>query len=162
MSRGGAPSVRLRRFGESVAGIVLDRPPVNVLRLAELESLAETLTRVAPARAVVLSSSGTAFSAGVDVAEHEPDPARIDAMLAAMRSALRELVGVPAVTIAAVRGACLGGAAELVLACDLAVVAEDARIGFPEIRLSCFPPAAAVLLGQAIGAARANDWILTG
>lgn len=154
--------VRLRRVSDSVAGIVLDRPPVNVLRVAELEALAAAMGRVAPARAVVLSGNAAAFSAGVDVADHVPDAPRIEAMLAAMRAALRALVEVPAVTIASVRGACLGGAAELALVCDLVVVAEDARIGFPEIRLSCFPPAAAVLLPLVTGTARANDWILTG
>ena len=59
---------------------------------------------------------------------------------------LRALVETPAVTLASVSGACLGGGAEIVAACDLVLVAEDARIGFPEIRLACFPPAAAVLL----------------
>jgi enoyl-CoA hydratase/carnithine racemase len=42
------------------------------------------------------------------------------------------------------------------------IVREDARIGFPEIRLACFPPGAAALLPIRIGGARAADWILTG
>jgi len=41
-------------------------------------------------------------------------------------------------------------------------LAETARVGFPEIRLACFPPGAAALLPLRIGEARAADWILTG
>ncbi|HEV2063427.1 MAG TPA: enoyl-CoA hydratase-related protein, partial [Thermoanaerobaculia bacterium] len=42
------------------------------------------------------------------------------------------------------------------------LAAEDARIGFPEIRLACFPPGGAALLPLKVGEARAADWILTG
>ena len=42
------------------------------------------------------------------------------------------------------------------------LVTDDARIGFPEIRLACFPPGATALLPVRIGGARAADWILTG
>jgi enoyl-CoA hydratase/carnithine racemase len=66
------------------------------------------------------------------------------------------------VTVACVSGACLGGGAEIAAACDLVFVADDARIGFPEIRLACFPPAAAVFLTERMGEARAAHWILTG
>jgi enoyl-CoA hydratase/carnithine racemase len=57
---------------------------------------------------------------------------------------------------------CLGGGAEIAAACDLVLCAGDARFGFPEIRLACFPPGAAALLPGRIGEARAADWILTG
>jgi enoyl-CoA hydratase/carnithine racemase len=86
----------------------------------------------------------------------------IDRMLAAMRAALTSLLETSAVTIAAVSGACLGGGAEIASACDLVFAAEDARVGFPEIRVACFPPGAVALLPLRIGAARAADWILSG
>src|SRR5262249_61903921 len=95
-------------------------------------------------------------------ADHVPEPARIETMLSAMRGALEALVASEAVTLAAISGACLGGGAEIVSACDLVLVAEDARVGFPEIRLACFPPGAAALLPGRIGEARANEWILSG
>jgi cyclohexa-1,5-dienecarbonyl-CoA hydratase len=79
-----------------------------------------------------------------------------------MRLVLQELVQTPAITVAAIFGACLGGAAEIAAACDLVIVAEEARVGFPEIRLACFPPAAVVLLPLRVGEARAGEWILTG
>ena len=86
----------------------------------------------------------------------------IERMLGAMRAALSSLLETAAVTIAAVSGACLGGGAELAAACDVVFAAEDARIGFPEIRLACFPPGAVAFLPLRVGAARAADWILSG
>jgi len=143
------------------ARLRIDLPPVNVFGVRDLDLLAASVRKV---REPVLLLSGLpkAFSAGVDMADHAPHPEAIDRMLASMRNALEALTTSPAITIAAVSGACLGGGAEIVSACDLVFVADDARIGFPEIRLGCFPPAAAVLLPARIGIARASEWILTG
>ncbi len=145
------------------ADLVIAIPPVNVLGAADLGTLARRVGEAAPsARVVVLRGLPKAFCAGVDVGEHAPDPGAIETMLGAMRSALAALLDTPAVTVAAVSGACLGGGAEIVCACDLVLVAEDARIGFPEIGLACFPPGAAALLPLRVGEARAAEWILTG
>jgi len=144
------------------AGLSIEIPPVNVLDVAALEELARLVLECAGARVLVLSGLPRAFSAGVSIEEHFPESKAIEAMLAAMRGALNALVRTPAVTVAAVSGACLGGGAELAAACDVVFVTEDARIGFPEIRLACFPPGAAALLPARIGGARAADWILTG
>jgi cyclohexa-1,5-dienecarbonyl-CoA hydratase len=158
-----ARSIRLERSRDlSRADLRIEIPPVNVLDLAALEELARRIEEAPPARLLVLTGLSRAFSAGVEVAQHAPEPNAIEAMLAAMRRVLQALVETPAVTLAAVEGACLGGGAELVCACDLVLVAEDARIGFPEIRLACFPPGAAALLPLRIGEARATEWILSG
>lgn len=160
MTEGGA--IALRRGAAGRADLELRRPPVNVLGAADLERIASLSGETAGCRVLVVTGLPRAFSAGVSVAEHEPDAPAIDRMLGAMRRALTALLETPAVTIAAVSGACLGGGAELASACDLVLAAEDARIGFPEIRLACFPPGAAALLPLRIGEARAADWILTG
>jgi len=154
--------ILLTRGNEGRANIEIRLPPVNVLTAEALRALARRLGEVSPARVLVVSGLPRAFSAGVSVAEHDPEPAAIDAMLGAMREALQALLETPAVTLAVVSGACLGGGAELVAACDLAVVAADARIGFPEIRLACFPPAAATFLPVRMNEAQAAEWILTG
>ena len=151
-----------RSAGSSRADVALAIPPVNVLSAASLDDLARAIRAAAPARLIVLTGLPRAFSAGVDVAEHLPEPELIDRMLAAMRGVLEALIQSEAVTLASVAGACLGGGAEIVSACDLVLVAEDARIGFPEIRLACFPPGAAALLPGRVGEARAAEWILTG
>lgn len=145
-----------------LAELEIDIPPVNVLGMAELEELARLVLQAGGERVLLLRGLPRAFSAGVSVAEHVPDPDSIEKMLTAMRGALNALVKTPAVTVAAVSGACLGGGAEIAAACDIVLVAEDSRIGFPEIRLACFPPGAAALLPVRIGGARAADWILTG
>ncbi len=162
MSEGGGVALS-RSNGDARADVVLSIPPVNVLRAADLVALAGRIREAAPpARVIVLSGLPKAFSAGVDVAEHAPEPEAIERMLRAMRAALEALVASPAVTVAAVGGACLGGGAEIAAACDVVLVADDARLGFPEIGLACFPPGAAALLPLRIGEARAAEWILTG
>jgi cyclohexa-1,5-dienecarbonyl-CoA hydratase len=137
-------------------------PPLNVLGADTLAELARQVGLAREARVLVVTGLPKAFSAGVDVADHVPEPARIDRMLATMRELLEALLRTPAVTLAAISGACLGGGAEIVTACDLALTAEDARIGFPEVRLACFPPGATALLPGRIGEARAAEWILSG
>lgn len=151
-----------RSAGGARADVALAVPPVNVLDAARLEELARSIRAAAPARLLVLTGLPRAFSAGVSVAEHVPEAALIERMLSCMRGVLEALVESPAVTLAAVSGACLGGGAEIAAACDLILAAEDARIGFPEIRLACFPPGAAALLPGRVGEARAAEWILSG
>ena len=159
MNRSGG--IAMERVGAR-ADVVLAIPPVNVLTADHLAELADAVRWAAPARLLVLKGLPRAFCAGVDVADHLPDAARIERMLGAMRRVLEALVESGAVTLAAVSGACLGGGAEIVSACDLVLVAEDARVGFPEIRLACFPPGAAALLPARVGEARSAEWILTG
>ncbi len=152
----------LRVSGSGRADLEIRIPPVNVLSVAELGELAARVGEIGSARLLVLTGWPRAFSAGVSVSDHEPETEAIGRMLRAMRRALSALVDSPAVTLAAVSGACLGGGAEIAAACDLVLATGDARIGFPEIRLACFPPAAIALLPGRIGEARRNEWILTG
>ena len=154
--------IRLESEDGGLARLDIHLPPVNVLGLADLDELARRIEGAGSARVLLLAGLPRAFSAGVAIAEHVPESAAIERMLAAMRALLSALIETPAVTVAAVSGACLGGGAEIAAACDFVVAAEDARIGFPEIRLGCFPPAAAVLLPARIGETRAVEWILTG
>lgn len=104
--------------------------------------------------------SEKAFSGGVDVSAHLPD--KIQEMLAKFHAVVKTLVASRKVTIAAVRGYCLGGGAELAMVCDIVVTAENANWGFPEISLGCFPPVAATALAALVGQKRAAELILTG
>jgi len=157
-----AGGIALRVSATGRADLEIRLPPVNVLGVADLEAIAAAVLRAASSRVLVLTGLPRAFSAGVSVAEHVPESAPIERMLTAMRRALEALLDAPAVTVASVSGACLGGGAEIAAACDLVLCAGDARVGFPEIRLGCFPPGAAALLPGRVGEARAADWILTG
>ncbi len=157
-------TVRIERSaGARVATIVLDRPPLNILDLETIERLDAALASLAdPDLQLVLvrGAGARAFSAGVAVQDHTAD--RIAAMLAGLHGAVRRLDALPAVTIAAIHGHCLGGGMELALACDLVLAADDARFGQPEIELGCFPPVAAALYPRRLGAARTLELLLTG
>ena len=125
------------------------------IRLALLEI--ETRTDVS---VVLFEGNSRTFSAGVDIKAHVPELVR--EMLEAFHGVIRAIVASRKVTIAAVRGACLGGGAELALVCDMVYTARDAAWGFPEIKLACYPPVAAVALPALVGQKRASELILTG
>jgi cyclohexa-1,5-dienecarbonyl-CoA hydratase len=149
--------------GERVARLMLAAPPGNVLdrtMIGELDAACATLAWRTDLVAVVLGADGPDFSFGASVQEHRAD--QVGDALAALHALLRRLAALPAPTIAAVRGRCLGGGLEVVLACDLVIAEEDAQFGLPEIRLGVFPPAGSVLLPVRLGAARAAALVLTG
>ncbi|HEX2253348.1 MAG TPA: enoyl-CoA hydratase/isomerase family protein [Thermoanaerobaculia bacterium] len=178
MLTGTEPAVSLERTGRG-ATITLDRPPLNILdlaTLAELETVVASLAaegdaapkgggEAAPATGplqvvVVRSANPRAFSAGVAVEDHTPE--RIGEMLTRFHGALRRLRDLPAVSIAEVRGHCLGGGMELAAACDLVLAADDATFGQPEIALGCFPPWAAATYPALLGGRRTLELLVTG
>jgi cyclohexa-1,5-dienecarbonyl-CoA hydratase len=147
----------------AVARIELRNPPLNVIDIAMMEELAQSLAEMEARNdisVIVLSGTGKAFSAGVDVAAHSPD--KVEEMLAKFHAVIRTLVATTKVTIASVHGLCLGGGAELAMVCDLAYTIDDAEWGFPEIRLACFPPVACAALAALVGQKKAAEMILTG
>ena len=146
-----------------VARIILANPPVNVMDVPMMEELLVAMEQIearADIAAVVFAGSDRAFSAGVDVGAHTPDKVRD--MLVKMHAVMRALADTHKVTIAAVRGNCFGGGAELAAMCDLVFTTDTSNWGFPEITLGCFPPVAAVVLSAIVGQKRAADLILTG
>jgi cyclohexa-1,5-dienecarbonyl-CoA hydratase len=146
-----------------VARIVLRNPPLNVINTPMMEELAHALGEI-EARAdisiVVLSGEGKPFSVGVDVAGHTPD--KVGAMLFNFHAVVRALVASKKVTVAAVRGHCLGGGAELAMVCDVVYTTASAQWGFPEIKLGCYPPVACTALAALVGQKWAAELILTG
>lgn len=158
-----ADSVLLDRHGR-VATLTLNRPPLNILGIPTIQRLRDAVEALASGpdlQLVVVRGAGDrAFSAGVEVRDHTPD--KIGPMLEALHGAIRRLRSLPAVTVAAVRGHCLGGGMELALSCDVVIAEDGARFGLPEITLGCFPPVAAALFPRRIGAGRTLDLLLTG
>jgi cyclohexa-1,5-dienecarbonyl-CoA hydratase len=151
------------KVGQSVARIVLRHAPLNVIDIPMMEELAQTLAEIearSDISVVVLSGEGRAFSAGVDVAAHTPD--KIETMLLKFHAVVRALVASKKVTVAAVRGHCLGGGAELTMVCDIVYTTASAQWGFPEIKLGCYPPVACTALATLVGQKRASELILTG
>jgi cyclohexa-1,5-dienecarbonyl-CoA hydratase len=136
---------------------------LNIIDVPFMEQLAGALEEVeshAGISVIVFSGSDKAFSSGVDVAAHTPE--KVEEMLTKFHAVFRSMVALRKVLVAAVRGHCLGGGAELTLLCDLVVTSESATWGFPEISLGCFPPVAATALAAVVGQKQAADLILTG
>ena len=150
-------------FAPPIASLTLTHPPLNVIDLPMMDEISGALAEIegrTDVSVVVVQGSEKAFSAGVDVAAHTPD--KIEEMLRKFHSVILKLVTMKKVTIACVRGHCLGGGAELAMVCDLVFTTESAQWGFPEIKLACFPPVAATALAALIGQKAASDLILTG
>lgn len=156
------PPVSLEVAG-GVAVLTLDRPPLNILTTAIMKELAGELAILrgsADLRCLLLRGAGKCFCAGVDVGEHEGPS--VPMMLEAFHNVFKALQDLDVPVVAAVQGQALGGGAELATYADIPILAESARLGFPEIRLGVFPPVAAAVLPFRIGAARTRDLLFTG
>ena len=148
---------------EQVARVVLAAPKANIVdqaMMAELESGCDCLAARRHLKAIVLIGEGPNFSFGASVQEHLPE--QISGTLTRLHALLRRMAELPAPTIAAVRGQCMGGGLEVALACDLILAEETAQLGCPEIQLGVFPPAASALLPVRIGAGPASSLVLSG
>src|SRR5919108_6437236 len=158
-----------------VRHLVLDRSEkrnaLNGALLIALRDAARAAAQDTEVRCVVLRGSGSCFSAGIDVFELGGLGNQAQ-MLRPFRQvcidAANALEEMKKPTVASIHGACLGLGAELALACDLRVMADDVQFGLPETRLGLIPdvggssrlPAIAglgnakylVMAGQPIGA----------
>ncbi|MEU8513753.1 enoyl-CoA hydratase/isomerase family protein [Kitasatospora sp. NPDC048722] len=141
----------------------------NAVTLAIWRALPEVLRELAEhagVRALLLTGAGGTFSAGADIAELAEvygDPERADAYHAVNVAAEEALAAFPHPTIAAVRGACVGGGCQLAVACDLRFVAEDARLGITPAKLGVVYPAVPTLrLARLVGPARAKYLLFSG
>jgi cyclohexa-1,5-dienecarbonyl-CoA hydratase len=146
-----------------IARVKLVNPPLNMIDQRMAHELHQALTEIEAKNdisVILFEGDSRAFSAGVDIKAHLPD--QIHDMLTSFHAVIRAIVASRKVTIAAVRGACLGGGAELAAVCDMVYTAHDASWGFPEIKLACYPPVATVVLAALIGQKRAAELVLTG
>jgi enoyl-CoA hydratase/carnithine racemase len=131
---------------DAVATIALNRPERrNALSIDVMRELARRLdeaVRDASVRVVVLTGTGEkAFSAGADLgsAIQGAGPYAMHEGRGLFADLLRQLVALEKPVIARVNGAALGGGFGLALACDLAIAADTATFGTPEIDLGLFP-----------------------
>jgi enoyl-CoA hydratase len=144
---------------EHVALVRLNRPKVlNALNNELAEQLAtalELLDADGVTRAVVVTGDDRAFAAGADIAEFAAAGPRLEIWDRLWS------VGLP--LVGAVRGFAFGGGLELAMSCDLLVVADDARLGQPEINLGVMPGAGGTQrLTRAVGKTLAAEMILLG
>ena len=156
----------------AAAWITLNRPEaLNAINPALIDGLNAALDRAEAAdglRAIVIIGAGRAFSAGADLKAIKGELAG-DAsafgkgFIAAILAALDRIENFPLPVIAAVNGLALAGGLEIVLACDLVVAAEGARLGDAHANYGLIPGAGgSVRLPRKIGPTRAKYLMFTG
>lgn len=167
-------AVRLERRDDGVVVLTLDDPD---RRNAMTEAMGDALTDAARSladdrelRAVVLTGAPPAFSAGGDLGMLEDLARRTreegldasDTMLAFYRRFL-SVRDIPVPVVAAINGHAIGAGLCVALACDLRVVAEDAKVGLNFSQLGLHPGMAGTwLLPRILGQQRAAELLYTG
>jgi len=158
--------VRLEVDG-AVGTIRLDRPKMNALNAQvqeEIRECAEEAGSDPAVRAVVLYGGERVFAAGADVKEMK-DMSYVDMLWRAgrLQECFAAVARIPKPVIAAITGYALGGGCELSMCADFRVVADNAKMGQPEILLGIIPGAGGTQrLTRLVGPAKAKDLCFTG
>lgn len=141
----------------------LARPKANIVDAAMIAALQAALDAHRAdhgLRGVLLDAEGPHFSFGASVEEHVAE--RCAAMLGALHALIIAMVEFPVPILSAVRGQCLGGGLEVVLAGGAIFATPDAKLGQPEMMLGVFAPAASVLLPYRVNQPNAEDLLFSG
>lgn len=151
--------------------IVLNRPDkrnaITREMIADLLQALDDFHGEKNVRAVVLTGAGTAFCAGMDLAEMQETARESDAWrrwhedAVAYRELLERMLQFPKPIIAAVNGPAMAGGVGLLLACDLAVAASEATFGLPEPRRGLVAGIVSPLLVFRVGASHSANLLLT-
>lgn len=156
---------------DHIALLTFDRPPKNAITtdaVIEFKEALEKLDQNDDIMVLILAGKAdNAFIAHVDLNEINDlislaDPGKIAKTIQIWHNAFSMIETISKPVIAAIHGLTLGGGAELCLACDLRVMAEDAHLGFPEVMAGLIPMAGGTQrLPRLIGASKAKELILT-
>jgi enoyl-CoA hydratase/carnithine racemase len=154
----------------AVRHVVLNRPEKRNAFNEELVLAVGEALRAAAAdpdvRCVLLRGAGPMVSSGMDLgalAALAERPERLRVFRSAILDAWNLPEEMPKPTVCVIHGACIGGALELALACDLRVVAADAVLGLPETRVGLIPDVGgSSRLPAVVGLGRAKELIMTG
>lgn len=160
------PVVRVASHDDGVRVLTMDKPPVNALGRELVESLGSTLAELREdpgCRCLIVRSAGDHFCAGADLKERRGMTLdQVREFVPRLAAACAAVASLPFPTIAAVRGTAAGGGCELALACDLRILASDAKIGLRETALAILPGAGGTCrLPRIAGMAVAKKWIFT-
>lgn len=162
-------TVTLGARGDGILEIILDRPEVyNALSealQAELMDVLEAAETDRDVRVVVITGSeeSGAFASGADISDFSDMTGLEKREVARGRRFVEAIDQFPRPVIASIDGYALGGACELVQACDIRVATTNAKFGHPEIDLALFPGAGGTQrLPRLIGEGQTMRLILTG
>ena len=153
---------------DQIARITLNRPDrLNALDKATLIEINQAMDQAEAddaIRVIVVSGAGRAFSSGFDLKaqmESQPEGAKIwREILDLDFNTTMRFWNSPKPTIAAVHGACMAGAFEIALSCDITIASEDAVFGEPELKFGA--GIVTLLLPWMTGPKQAKDIIFTG
>ncbi len=150
-----------------VAVVTIDRPGArNAISLGTMDALDAALDAALVADVLVLRGSGDrAFVSGGDLKELAKIRSHEEAVAMAlrMRRLCDRIATFPAPVVAALNGHALGGGAEVAVAADIRVAADDIRIGFNQADLAIMPAwGGAERLAVLVGRAQALLLVTTG
>jgi methylglutaconyl-CoA hydratase len=167
-----SPEFVIRSDHGPVRILTLNRPGRrNALGSELIEQLSEALGHAeveASVRALVITGAGPVFCAGMDLKEQGesnpfPESERVEiARAQAIADLLAQVHHFNKPTIAALNGAALAGGAGLATACDFVIAAENAQVGYPEVRRGLVAAMVLQDLVRQVGARRARWLLLTG
>lgn len=139
----GEPKMVDLEWSDRLALLTIDRPHArNAIALSTMGELEQALDAAAGARALVITGGGDrAFVSGGDLKELSAlrTVEEAAAMARRMRTICDRIANFPAPVIAALNGHALGGGAEVAVAADTRVAADDIRIGFNQVSLEIMP-----------------------
>lgn len=147
-------------FDQGLAVLTIDRPHArNAIALDTMDQLDKAIDAAAGARALAITGAGDkAFVSGGDLKELSSIRTEDEAAAMAwrMRSICDRLAGFPAPVIAALNGHAFGGGAEVAVAADIRLAADDIKIGFNQVALQIMPAwGGAERLAALVGKSRA-------
>lgn len=150
-----------------VAIATIQRPPANALSRGLISEVDELLTAVEhddSVRVILIHGEGRFFSAGADIKEfmEVPSGAEFSKLASNGQQVFERLESFSKPVIAAIHGAALGGGLELAMGCHIRLVAEDAKLGLPELQLGLIPGFAGTQrLPRYVGMAKAAEMLFT-
>lgn len=129
---------------------------------AEIDAAAVEIEAMEDVRAVVINAAGQHFSAGIDLKQLETFNSEIVMKsVAHSQAAYSKWEDLPVPVIAAIQGICFGSATELILACDIRIAAQNARIAIPEVRFGLAPDMGGTTrLTKLVGSGQAKRMII--
>lgn len=158
----------LRSTQGGICTLTLNRPKqYNALSgavLTELQTALDAIATDASVRVVVIAGAGPAFCAGHDLKEMRANPKRefYDALFAQCSRFMTTIARLPQPVIARVHGIATAAGCQLVAACDLAVVSDNAKFATSGINFGLFCSTPAVALSRNVSRKRAMEMLFTG
>lgn len=148
----------------------LNRPDKrNALNAALVTELKTVLSEAADddsVRVLILTGNGSAFSAGADLSSlkalRSASPTENKQDSRHLAELFRQIYQHAKPVIAQVNGHAIGGGCGLAAVCDFSFVAEDAKLGFSEVRIGFVPAIVMLFVRRKLGEAAARDLLLRG